>query len=448
VEYEYVFQNNQTNMEFLVSRAQRIGYQVFADQEKLYFKQGDASIDSKLPALKLGEELRVFRPRMTTMHQASSVQVYGWDAKGKQTVRSEARPNEQLKQGGMQESGAKITGKKLGLDQFAVAVVDSPVASIDEANALATGLMNDIGYRFLAADGICVGNPALRAGRKIKLAGLGQRFDGDYFVTTAQHIYDGQGYRVEFSVNGRHPNTLQHLLRARNGYTSGSPDRIYGVVIGLVTNLQDPENLGRVKVKFPWVFDDANVEIESAWAKIVNPSGGQQEKGFYFLPEVDDEVLLAFEHGDVNRPYLIGALWNQKDKPPKANNQVVKNGKVVERIIRSRLHHQISFNDSDDKPSLTIQTQGNHLIVLDDTSAGPVVRIQTSGGHKIELNDKPGAQSITLEDSTGQNKLKLDSVSGSGLFEVAGELRLNANGPIKITSAAMVDVQAPLVKLN
>ena len=88
--------------------------------------------------------------------------------------------------------------------------------------------------------------------------------------------------------------------------------RIYGVVVGVVTNNQDPEELGRVKVKFPWLSD----ADESDWARIATPMAGN-EKGIYFLPEVDDEVLVVFEHGDLRFPYIIGALWNGQAPPPR-----------------------------------------------------------------------------------------------------------------------------------
>src|SRR2546426_9457473 len=81
--------------------------------------------------------------------------------------------------------------------------------------------------------------------------------------------------------------------------------KLYGVVAGIVTNNEDPDGLGRVKIRFPWLSEDN----ESWWARIAAPMAGK-ERGAYFLPEVDDEVLVAFEHGDVNFPYVLGALWN------------------------------------------------------------------------------------------------------------------------------------------
>src|SRR5215472_353851 len=104
-------------------------------------------------------------------------------------------------------------------------------------------------------------------------------------------------------------------------------DRIYGVVVGIVTNNQDPDGMGRVKVKFPWLSD----QDESWWARIATVMAGSS-RGSYFLPEVNDEVMVAFEHGDVRFPYVLGALWNGKDSPPTTNSD----GKNSIRLIKSR----------------------------------------------------------------------------------------------------------------
>jgi uncharacterized protein involved in type VI secretion and phage assembly len=100
--------------------------------------------------------------------------------------------------------------------------------------------------------------------------------------------------------------------------------RIHGVVVGLVTNNQDPDGLGRVKVKFPWLSD----VDESSWARIAAPMAGKQ-RGACFLPEVDDEVLVAFEHGDMRFPYVLGALWNGQDAPPVTNSDGTNNVRMI-----------------------------------------------------------------------------------------------------------------------
>src|SRR6185436_4336090 len=108
--------------------------------------------------------------------------------------------------------------------------------------------------------------------------------------------------------------------------------RIHGVVVGIVTNNQDPDGMGRVKVKFPWLSD----ADESFWARAAVPMAGK-DRGFYFLPEVDDEVLVAFKHGAARSPYTPGALGNGKDAPPATNDD----GKNNVRVIKSRSGHVI-----------------------------------------------------------------------------------------------------------
>ena len=115
-------------------------------------------------------------------------------------------------------------------------------------------------------------------------------------------------------------NSLLELLQTA---TRGDADRIYGMVIGIVTNNQDPDKLGRVKVRFPWLSD----EDESQWARMLTPMAGDN-RGMYFIPEVDDEVLVAFEQGDMRFPYILGALWNGEDKPPDGVDENIKSPRI------------------------------------------------------------------------------------------------------------------------
>jgi uncharacterized protein involved in type VI secretion and phage assembly len=184
-------------------------------------------------------------------------------------------------------------------------------------------------------------------------------------------------------------------------------NRIHGVVIGLVTNNQDPEGLGRVKVKFPWLSADA----ESPWARVAVPMAGNQ-RGIYFLPEPDDEVLVAFEHGDVNFPYIIGALWNGQDIPP-ANND---DGKNNLRVIQSRSGHIIRLNDEDGKEKIEIiDKSGNNSIVFD--TANNTITIKSD-------------KDITL--SATQGTLKLD----------AQKIEIKSSAETKIEAGAGMDIQA------
>ena len=117
------------------------------------------------------------------------------------------------------------------------------------------------------------------------------------------------------------------------------------MVVGIVTNNQDPDGMGRIKVRLPFSSDTD----ESNWARIAVPMAGK-DRGFYFLPEIDDEVLVAFEHGDPRFPFILGALWNGQDTPP-ANND---DGKNDVRVIKSRSGHVIRLTDKDGEEKIEI----------------------------------------------------------------------------------------------
>ena len=151
---------------------------------------------------------------------------------------------------------------------------------------------------------------------------------------------------------------------------------IKGMVVGMVTNNQDPEGLARVRVHLPWL----EASEESYWARIVTPMA-MTEQGMFFLPEVGDQVLLGFEQGDPTHPYVLGSLWNGKAKPPASNDD----GKNDVRFIRTRSGSELHFLDSDK----------------------PAVKLSLEDGKQVLLND----EGILLEDGQG-NSLQIESSSG------------------------------------
>jgi len=206
-----------------------------------------------------------------------------------------------------------------------------------------------------------------------------------------------------------------------------SVGKIVGVVAGIVSNNQDPDGLARVKIKFPWLSDDN----ETDWVRIATLMAGA-ERGSFFLPEVGDEVLVAFEHGDINHPYVIGCLWNGVDAPPETNSD----GKNNIRKIRSRSGHEIIFND-------------------DDTTRQEKIEIHTNAGHKIVLDDAAGQEKIEIIDKTGSNKMTIDSVQNAINIESALQLKIKAQiveieagGMMTIKAGATLTIQGALVKIN
>lgn len=216
--------------------------------------------------------------------------------------------------------------------------------------------------------------------------------------------------------------------------------KIYGVVVGVVTNNQDPEKMGRVKVRFPWL----NETDESHWARVATMMAGP-DRGSWFLPEVDDEVLVAFGHGDVREPYVVGSLWNGVDTPPRDN----ADGQNNERVIKSRLGHELIFGDEDGKGKVEIKTKAGHQLLLDDTSGSEKITVMDkSGNNKIELDT--AANSIAL---TGQTKItfkaqNIEIAADTSLTLKGQQVEISADAAMTVKSSSMLTIKGSLVKIN
>lgn len=185
--------------------------------------------------------------------------------------------------------------------------------------------------------------------------------------------------------------------------------RFYGVVEALVTDNVDPDQQGRVQVKFPW-FDDQYI---SEWCRVMQPYAGLGY-GMFFVPEVDAEVVVAFGHGDMRFPIVLGGVYNGKDKPPSH-----RDAKTDEKMIRTKGGHIILLNDSNNNHQVWITTNGGQSITLDDQARS--VTITTIEGQSITLDPKGGvtvsAKTVTIAGATSVN---LGQAAASSL--ILGEL--------------------------
>lgn len=173
--------------------------------------------------------------------------------------------------------------------------------------------------------------------------------------------------------------------------------RIHGVVIGVVTNNKDDQGLGRVKVRFPWLSG----AVESHWARVATPMAGNG-RGLYSLPEVDDEVLVLFDRGDVRFPFVIGALWNGKDKAPSSNGD----GHNAERVIKSR------------------------------------------SGHVIRLTDESGAEKVEIVDASGKNRMVIDTAANAVTVSAETRVVLSAPQGDVVIKARQLQVAVDSVKVD
>lgn len=234
--------------------------------------------------------------------------------------------------------------------------------------------------------------------------------------------------------------------------------KIYGVTIGIVTSIADPENLGRIKVKFPHRDGDRQTD----WIRMVSLMAGAS-RGIFWLPEVNDEVLLAFNHGNIDEPYVLGALWNGKDKPPET--AAVEQNKVKIRKIKTTRGHEVTFTDKQNEDKLEVKTPAGNTVIMEDQGKKITVK-DASGGNSIILDGQGKAitvqssQKITLKASScsitidGTAGITIDS--GSMPVKIKGsQVDINATANLKV-AGAMIDVkgQGPvniggaIVKIN
>ncbi|MCO6434763.1 phage baseplate assembly protein V [Nitrosomonas nitrosa] len=193
-------------------------------------------------------------------------------------------------------------------------------------------------------------------------------------------------------------------------------NRWWGVYPALVTDIKDPDGQGRVKIKLPWCPDNSGGGYE-VWARLAMPMAGNQ-RGTWFIPDPNDEVLVSFEGGDPRIPYVIGALWNGQDQPPETMDSAGNNFK---KTICSRKGIKITLDDRD----------GTENLIL-----------ETPGGQKLTLKDGPGA--IEIQDSNG-NSLKFES-SGITLI-AAAKLTIQAGTSVE-TNTAIVTTNAGMSKFS
>jgi len=226
-------------------------------------------------------------------------------------------------------------------------------------------------------------------------------------------------------------------------------NQLYGVTIGIITNNQDPEKLGRVKVKLPTRFGDE----ETDWARIVMPMAGD-DRGTFFLPEVDDEVLVMFREGSMREVYILGSLWNANAKPPADN----ADGDNLIKMIRTKGGHEIEFDDTKEEGTITIKSKKAGKVFIDDKNS--VVEVIAHGGtNKMTLNGEKGeitikcTSKLTLQ--CGENKLVIDGNGGSIQLKSTTSLAVESvnvdvkgSGAVNVKGEGAANITGKVVKIN
>jgi phage protein D/phage baseplate assembly protein gpV len=476
VVHELVSQVNMSDWQFLNGLAREVGYEVAATAGKLEFRKpkspsaapssGDLNMSDPLK-LVLGDNLLRFRCSVSSAEQVKEIKVRSWDPAQKQVLMGSASAH--TSSVALAEDPGQLAGK---FGSPVHTAVGTPFATQSECDAAAKALAEEIGGAFASFDGVASGNLKLRAGGAVSLGLVGKPFDGRYKLTTTRHVYDPHdGYQTWFTVSGRQERSLGGLTSGAGGSVNGSASGrpIAGVVQAIVTNAKDPLNLCRVKVKFPWLSDT----YESDWARTVQLSAGNGY-GSVMVPEVGDEVLVAFEQGDLRRPYLIGGLYNGQDKPPAGAPDLIdsSSGKVNRRGFVSRTGHTLSFAEKEGtNDGILLKTAGDKY-VIELSKKNQKVTINADGSIEIEAKGGPGAVKITaagdldlkarkisvkadsgveIDGGAGNVDVKGVQISAKGTAKLSMEaatISVNASATAELKGGAMVNVQGALVKIN
>jgi uncharacterized protein involved in type VI secretion and phage assembly len=355
-----------------------------------------AKTKSAVAELEYGQTLQRFRPRLSSLGQAATVNVQGWDVKRKQAISKPGTPKASTT---VQDSSVNsaVSGSK-------VLLATRHVSTAAEAEAQAKAAALHLGHERVQASAVASGDPLLLAGEYVTINGVGTRFGGTHRIVSAVHSYGTRGYVTQLTL-GAGGRPLAETLQGGRGRSFAD-----NLAIGIVTDNKDPDKLGRVKVKYPVLND----EVESGWARIAWGAAGK-ERGTVSLPHVNDEVAIGFEHGDVRRPVILGALFNGVDTP---GADLVKEASS----LASRFPRDIDVATR----KKTLYASGEDITVKSEKGA-----ISVAAGKDFKLSAGTGGSGTMTIEATGQIK-----ASGKQGVEIS------ANGPVKITSTAPVTIES------
>ncbi|MET9915783.1 VgrG-related protein [Streptomyces sp. NPDC006435] len=448
---EHIAQPNVTDWEFIRDLAEEAGAQAYVLDGQLHITRpaeasgapdGSARADRNPLVLEMGSNLLRCRAGVSSAEQVSEVEVRGWDVKAKQPLvgRAPAGKSATLELG---VSAAEVSAP-FGEARFVV--TDAAYGAQEQVDQAAKALAERIAGSFAELEAVIRGNPEVRAGSAVALNAVGAPFEGRYTVTSSRHVFDPvRGYETWLTVSGQQERSLFGLTgggpgSGGSGTGSGGGSRCAGLVSGTVTDTHDPDGSGRVKVRFPWLSD----EYASDWARTAQ-SGGTSG-GEAFIPEVGDEVLVGFEHGHLDRPYVLAGLYNGKDRPSQGSGgggsgsgsggDAGGSGGVAGAVAAAVSGEPSTGGASPASASAAPEAAAPAAPLVDPTS-GAVNRrsVASKSGNQLEiLDDANGPQGVRL--LTGDGKLKID------LDRKGTVIVINSDGSVNIEAKQQVSIKA------
>jgi uncharacterized protein involved in type VI secretion and phage assembly len=458
--YKQLSQANVSDWDFLQFLAAESGALVRVDDKGLlqFTKPVKASgapapttSSSRNPmVLEYGANLLALRASLSAADGASQVEVRGWDVTNKKPLTSPAPSviSETVLPGLSPQFASARFGKSAKL-----AVTDTPYRTMAETAAVAKSVAGQVSARFAELEAVAEGNPQLRAGKPVALGNVGQAFSGKYTATAVRHVLEPHGgYRTTVWVSASPDRSLTGLVTGTDAPGRGS--RMPGLAIGVVTDVQEigGAESGSVKLKFPWLDDTYTTD----WVRTVQWGG--KGGGGVFSPEVNDEVLVGFEQGLLDSPYVIGGLYNGVDKPSPHDKVPLidkTTGKVNRRSIVSRSGHRMELLDAraPGRSGVRLTTANERLeVFLDDRRDRIEVIVYAQKDRRRPLTsvvlDKKG---ITLDAGRGDVSVSGRNVDIQGKVGVTiGGRKVSVNGRADVTvdGGLLAVLKARLIRIN
>ena len=387
--------------------------------------------------LEEGQNLIALTATLGAAEQVEEVEVRSWDYLAKQSI-SVTAPAATVTAEASDTAPRDLARTFGGTTLLAT---DVPYRSREGARTAAQALAEQVAGAHAEIEGVARGNPRLRAGTAVALSGVGTPFEGQYTLTSTRHVFsEDVGYRTSFTASGRQERSFYGLTSGgRERYRAGGP----GLVPALVSDVRDPRALGRVKVTFPWLGDD----YSSGWARTVQAGAGSG-RGALILPEVGDEVLVGFEQGDFDCPYVLGGLYNGQDAPAEPPYALVDahTGQVGGRRLVSRTGHRLDLVETatgDDAVRL-VTGDDKHHVELD--RRGSKVTVHSDGTVLIEA-----PRGITVDAGSGRLELKGGDVAitaTNGATVEGTSVSVTGRTSAELSATGMTTVRGTPVRIN
>jgi uncharacterized protein involved in type VI secretion and phage assembly len=438
VSYDYLFQTG-TDFDYLAELAERAGLDWWCHNGKLYAKV----VKLGAPKLKMTADELLRLSIRASGKRPQKVTVSGWDVKTSQAITGDATLTKDAL-GAATSLADQVVGYRPRLSQEQ-RTSTIPIAMPEEAKVVAGAALNRAASGAIRAEFEGYAMWTVLPGDTVEVHRSGD-FDGKYIVSAVEHRVSAGEVSTRLIAGTRHPTGLA-------GSAGGAPlhGRTPGIVTAKVTNIDDPENLGRVKVKFMGIDESQ----ESEWARVLLMNAGPQT-GATTLPEVNDEVLVTFENNDVRRPIVLGSLFTSETTLPMLKRE---GGKFTHVTLMERFGHQILMWGTGSEQGITIKLKNAGEITMDHEGTR-LVGVQgkkttiTQGQSKIEMTDQGditidgnnvtiNAKSKIAFESKGQASLKgaTVAVQSQGTVDVKGT-KTSVNGD------AMLTLKGGIVQIN